>query len=321
MSSPISSDLIISLFEYHLNINPDCLVVSQIRIGDFDESYGVKSDQGDFVLRLAPPDEAKFLFYQKDMMRREVDLLKAIRDQTTIPVPEIVAFDFGQHRVGVDYLIMRATSDLPYSEITSLSHAQHDRVYTQLGSYLRESHSITSSMYGYDASHPPLTPQPTWQQAFEKMWYRLVNDVVACGLYNDDEASSMITLLDTYKAYFDRKGASALLHMGMHKENIFVDAAGNVTGLVGFDRALWGDIELDFAVLDCAGIWASAFWKGYGQPRPNDLGSRTRRKFYILYEVQRNIPLYVVRYNNLEEAEQYKQTTMTIATNLVASDP
>lgn len=29
-----------------------------------------------------------------------------------------------------------------------------------------------------------------------------------------------------------------------------VDADGNVTGLVDFDGALWGDVEIEFAVLD-----------------------------------------------------------------------
>jgi hypothetical protein len=41
----------------------------------------------------------------------------------------------------------------------------------------------------------------------------------------------------------------------------------------------------------------------------------------MLYEVQKNIPLAAKRLQDSEEAEQYKQTTMTIATNLASQDP
>jgi fructosamine-3-kinase len=153
------------------------------------------------------------------------------------------------------------------------------------------------------------------------MWKNLINDVVACGMYNNEEALSLISLLEAYEAYFQRQSKPALLHMGIRKENIMVDQKGTITGLLGFEAALWGDPEVEFAVLDCAGIWASAFWKGYGAPRPTDLGSRTRRKFYILYEVQKNIPLAAKRYYDPEEAEQYKQTAITIATNLASATP
>ncbi|OUL36382.1 hypothetical protein BV372_08175 [Nostoc sp. T09] len=58
-----------------------------------------------------------------------------------------------------------------------------------------------------------------------------------------------------------------MLHMDVWFQNILVDSAGNVTGLVDFDRALWGDPEIEFAVLDYCGISEPAFWRGYGRER------------------------------------------------------
>ena len=254
-------------------------------------------------------------------MRREAALLKWLRTQTTMPLPDLVVADFEQTLLDRDYLIARAAPGVFYSDISTLTHAQHDHVYFQLGTFLRQLHQITGTQYGYNGACPSMRPQATWQQAFKTMWQNLIQDVVACGLYNDEEAISLITLLDTYSAYFEQDLQPVLLHMGICKENVVVDRRGNVTGFLSFGTAMWGDPEIDFAVLDCCGIWASAFWEGYGRPRPNDLGSRTRRKFYILYEVQKNIPLAVGRYDDLEEAEQYKQTTMTIATNLASMEP
>jgi len=320
MSSLISSDHIVSLLEHHLAVNPDKVEISRQTAGDFGHCYWLKSDQGDFVLRLTCPETEQVLFYETGMMRREVELLKTLQGQISLLRPEVVVVDFSQRLIDRDFLIMESMPGAPYSEITSLSHAQHDRVYFQLGQYLKQLHTITGSTYGYDNVHLPAEAQLTWKEAFRQMWHRLIEDVRACGLYTEHEQISLIDLFDTYQAYFDRQILPVLLQMGIRKENMMVDRQGNLTGLLSFDLALWGDPEIEFAVLDCVGIWASAFWEGYGSPRPNNMASRTRRKFYILYEVQKNIPLSLKRRDDLEEAEQYKQTALTIASSLVMSE-
>ncbi len=49
--------------------------------------------------------------------------------------------------------------------------------------------------------------------------------------------------------------------MDVWAQNILVDSMGNVSGLVDFDRALWGDPEIEFAVLNYCGISEPAFGK------------------------------------------------------------
>ncbi|MFH1881328.1 MAG: fructosamine kinase family protein [Planctomycetota bacterium] len=48
---------------------------------------------------------------------------------------------------------------------------------------------------------------------------------------------------------------------------------------------LYGDPELEFAVLDTYGYSSLEFFKGYGKPRPVDSKARIRRKLYIVYEL------------------------------------
>jgi len=55
---------------------------------------------------------------------------------------------------------------------------------------------------------------------------------------------------------------ASLLHLDAWAQNILVDEAGNVTGLVDLDRALWGDPGIEFAVLDYCGISEPVFWRG-----------------------------------------------------------
>ena len=42
-----------------------------IRSGKFNTSYFVTAAGGEYVLRIAPPDDAGFIFYEKGMMAQE----------------------------------------------------------------------------------------------------------------------------------------------------------------------------------------------------------------------------------------------------------
>jgi len=94
------------------------------------------------------------------------------------------------------------------------------------------------------------------------------------------------------------------------------DRAGNVTGLVDFDRALWGDVEIEFAVLDYCGISEPAFWEGYGTVRDESPSARVRRQFYLLYELQKYMPIRVWRRNDPAGAARYREECLRLAMSL-----
>jgi aminoglycoside phosphotransferase (APT) family kinase protein len=77
----------------------------------------------------------------------------------------------------------------------------------------------------------------------------------------------MRRLLDRHIDVFDRPVPASLLHMDVWAENILADERGRLRGLIDWDRALWGDPEIEFAVLDYCGISEPAFWEGYGVER------------------------------------------------------
>jgi len=164
-----------------------------------------------------------------------------------------------------------------------------------------------------------MEPQSTWADAFQVMWNKLLDDVVACGSYTPEEARVMRDLLDLYLEHFDRPVAPSLLHMDVWSQNILVDRLGNVTGLVDFDRALWGDVEIEFAVLDYCGISEPAFWEGYGSSRSESPSALIRRQFYLMYEVQKYMPIRIWRRNNPASAARYKAQSFALAAQLLPS--
>jgi fructosamine-3-kinase len=307
----------------HVDADPASLRFAPIRTGRFNTSYWVDSDRGRFVLRIAPPDGVGFLFYERRMMRQEPEVHGLIRAHTSAPVAEVVGHDFSRCRIDRDYLLMAALPGTPISDVPGLTLAQFERALYQVGGYLRQIHALTAAehkgqeAHGYLGAHHPMEPQPTWGAAFRVMWNRLLDDVLACGAYTPEEADAMRRLLDLYADRFDRPVVPRLLHMDVWSQNVLIDRAGDVTGLVDFDRALWGDVEIEFAVLDYCGISERAFWEGYGAQRDTSPDALIRRQFYLLYEVQKYIPIRMWRRNDPVSAARYKEQSLALAAQLL----
>jgi len=296
----------------HLNGEPESLAFEPIRTGKFNTSYFVRADGGEYVVRIAPDPDAVFLFYEREMMRQEPELHRTIRERTSIPAAEIIAFDDSRSAIPRDFLLMRRLPGMPMTEAHHLSADQHADVLRQVGVHLAELHQIQADEYGYLGAHRPMDPQPRWWPAFRIMWGKLLDDVVGVGWYDAGERQGMADLLDQHREHFDRHVASRLLHMDIWHQNILVDDAGCVTGLVDWDRALWGDVEIEFAVLDYCGISQPPFWDGYGKPRDSSHSAQIRQVFYLLYELQKYIVIRQGRGHDSASAESYKRQTMSI---------
>jgi fructosamine-3-kinase len=293
-----------------------------IGTGKHNASYWVHYADRRFVLRFAPPDDVGFLFYEQRMMRQEPALHALIRARTAIPVAEVIAHDFSRTRIDRDWLLLAALPGTPISDVAGITASQLARAHNQVGAHLRALHNLTAptclgiDAFGYLGAHYPMDPQPTWAGAFRVMWNRLLDDVEACGCYSREEAQALRDLLDRHHAHFARPVTSSLLHMDVWSQNILVDESGAVTGLVDFDRALWGDVEIEFAVLDYCGISEPAFWEGYGAPRDFSPAALVRRQFYLLYEVQKYMPIEVWRRKNMPRALDYKRQSLALAAEL-----
>jgi len=279
----------------------------RISTGKFNDSFFVALEDGrEVVLRIAPPDDAGFLFYERNMMRQEPSLHRAIRDKTSIPVAKVLAFDGSRALIDLDYLIMERLPGTALSD-ARVSASAADRVFEETGRHLRELHDkCRTERYGYLGEHHCMEPADSWVNAFRTMWGLLIEDIRACGGYDADEAKAAREALDPHLELFDRPVPSSLLHMDVWAQNILVDGDGCVTGLVDWDRALWGDVEIEFAVLDYCGVSTGSFWRGYGRERDASRAAQIRGAFYYLYELQKYIVIRMLRTNSPGQAALYK---------------
>ncbi|MHC4200241.1 MAG: phosphotransferase family protein, partial [Planctomycetota bacterium] len=230
---------------------------------------------------------------------------------TRVPVAEILACDGTRELIDRDFLVMERLGGAAVSQ-THLSAPAAGRMLEQMGRHLRDLHdSCRAERYGYLGEHECMDPADTWAEAFRTMWAKLVEDIRRCGVYDDDEARGVTGALERNIGHFDRDVPSSLLHMDVWAQNILVDVddqgnEGHVTGVVDWDRALWGDPEIEFAVLDYCGISEPPFWRGYGKARDDSASAKVRWLFYYLYELQKYIVIRTLRSKRPHEAATYK---------------
>jgi aminoglycoside phosphotransferase (APT) family kinase protein len=308
-SNIFSADTLSSCIRPYLLDADGTPVFKPIPTGKFNTSYFVSLDGREFVLRIAPPKDVVFVFYERDMMLQEPEIHRILLQETTVPVAAIIAFDDSHEVIERNFIVMER---LPGQPLSASFFVDQNRVLRQVGEALAQTHQLTAEQYGYLGEHAPMQPQSTWIEAFQVMWRNLIEDVAAVGYYSDEESSLLLDLLEKHLPLFDREVPARLLHMDVWGQNILIDDKGNLTGLVDWDRALWGDPEIEFAVLDYCGISQPAFWEGYRQRRDQSKAAQIRNLFYLLYEIQKYIVIRHGRNHDPTSAKQYKNQVIQI---------
>ncbi len=310
-----SPETLTELVRRHLPELPAPPSFAPIRTGKFNTSFWVRAGGAEYVLRIAPPRDAVFLFYEREMMRQEPAIHALVRARTSVPVARILAFDDSRSLIDRHYLLMERLAGQPLTEVGRIN---TNHVLRQVGRCLAEVHGLHEDRYGYLGAHHPMEPQRRWVDAFLIMWNKLIDDIVGVGYYDEQESARMRRLLDDRIKLFDRPVPASLLHMDIWHQNLLVDEAGRLSGIVDWDRALWGDPEIEFAVLDYCGISQPAFWEGYGQRRDWSAEARVRNVFYFLYELQKYIVIRAGRNHDPASARSYKRQVMEIVETALA---
>jgi len=244
--------------------------ISPIGAGHYNDSYYIDSEKGRFILRIAPPDSVPKLFYEVDMMKSEVNIHRVVREHTELPVPEIVHYDFSRDIIDADYLIME---HLPGS--VGFFDGK------ELGRYVKQLHAIEGNVYGYPDSAAPTGK--SWPDIFHTYAELIFKDCLSCGIIDGGEYDFFLSIYQKHRNVIVEV-SPCLLHLDLWAQNILT-AGGRITAILDFDRGLYGDPELEFAVLDTYGYSSPGFFAGYGKPRPADKKSQVRQKLYIVYEL------------------------------------
>jgi fructosamine-3-kinase len=260
--------------------------------GHYNDAYIVEGEGEKYVLRVAPPDTKPKLFYEMDMMHSEPGLHSVVRSKTDVPAPAVAHHDFSRQDLDRDFIVMEF--------LPGRTGGCDDR---DLGQYVRQLHEVRGDHYGYPEREAPTGE--SWPELFREYVRLIFDDCLQAGAINEEEHSRFLQLYDNRWDAMEAKDVEPrLLHLDLWSANILT-RNGRITGLLDFDRGLYGDPELEFAVLDTYGFTTREFFAGYGKDRPRGPEASTRRNLYIVYELIKYAFIRLARRNKRAVARDF----------------
>ena len=86
------------------NILEESIGVKELKEGFFNVTYQITLKDGkEAILKIAPPIDAEVLSYERNIMKTEVEMMRLIKEQTNVPVPEVYYYDTSKSICEVDY--------------------------------------------------------------------------------------------------------------------------------------------------------------------------------------------------------------------------
>lgn len=260
--------------------------VKELKEGYFNAAYEiVLMDGRKVVLKIAPPIKVDIMSYERNIMKTEVDMLRMVKAATDVPVPEIYYYDGSRQLIDSDYYFMEHIKGIPYNIAKKdLSIEVQKEIERQLGSCNKRINTITGDYFGYPGSQE--LQDQSWQAVFVKMVEAVLQDGekmdVDLGASYEDIRLNLRNMSQLLKEITQPR----LIHWDLWDGNVFVEE-GRITGIIDFERALWGDALMEHCFRGIVDSTLSTpFLEGYEWTSFTE----EERKRRILY----NIYLYLI---------------------------
>ncbi len=216
------------------------------------------------------------------MMRAELEAMRLVSEQTTVPVPKVLHADLTHEIVDADLFFMEfvdadnfgfsAGDGLLDPEVVASGNAQ-------LGALNREINGVVGGHFG------PLIGEgfPTWREAF----FAMIQDTLADGRragvdlgWKDEDA---LDVLARHADALDEVTVPRLVEVDLWAKNSMIKD-GRIVAILDHERAIWGNplMEAGLTGLDIPFFGdPTDFMEGFGITELTE-NERTRRRLYSL---------------------------------------
>ncbi|WP_026663253.1 aminoglycoside phosphotransferase family protein [Butyrivibrio proteoclasticus] len=215
--------------------------ISPLGNGEFNSAYKVVLDDGQkYVLKIAPPEGATVLTYEKNMMESEVFWYKMMHENTDILCPVVYVSDFSQNIIKSNCFIMQMMEGEPLWAV-KFSDREYENVQKQKIEMLTKIHRIKNDKFGYRQSGL----HDTWYDALKSMSGNLVKDCKSLG-YETTDGEKFISYIDKHVKLL-RSVPCRMVNFDLWDSNVLYND-GKICW-IDPERGFWGDPVADFITL------------------------------------------------------------------------
>ena len=263
--------------------------------GEFNAAYKVTCDDGvSYALKIAPPEGAKVLSYEKNMMASEVFWYSQMHEKTDILCPKVYVSDFSKEIIKSNCFIMEMMAGEPLWAV-GFSDREYEEVQKQKIDMLTKIHRIANDGYGYIQTGL----EASWYEALRSMALRLVEDCKALG-HDTPDGEKFVSLIDKHEKLL-RAVPCRMVNFDLWDSNVLYNKETGKICWIDPERGFWGDPVADFITL------------GPGQKAPLSAKQKeldiyngmAREKICLTEETEIRYALAVCYLALIEEVEKY----------------
>lgn len=193
------------------------------------------------VLKTTPRPATAVLQHERQSLRTEA-IICSLLARSSLPTPRVLKYEHGGQQLGSPYLLMTRLPGIPLRDLlSSLTRSERSSIDARLRSLRSAIGQHTSSSFGPAGLVASKKGFKTWREAFVSMQESIMLDgedmMVNLPYFQIREAVSR------WDAYLHDVKEARLVVLGLDRpENVLIDRKANeVTGLLDFGRAIWGD--------------------------------------------------------------------------------
>jgi aminoglycoside 2''-phosphotransferase len=191
----------------------------------------------DWVCRFPRSDESRA------RLGEEARLLAVVRNYVNTPIPDFIA---DEARPFVAYRLLPGRP-LYRHDLLRLPDAAQDRFAADLATFLRDLHAIPADALAL-AALPP-APPPPGSPAFWRDHLAAIRAELFPHLWGDQQAAIEDLFAPVLDGRLDMTYPPALIHNDLASYHLLVGDNGQLTGVLDFGEAGWGDAAADYAAL------------------------------------------------------------------------
>lgn len=238
-----------------------CTGIEELTEGYFNVAYKVSLEHApSCILKIAPPEDALVMSYEKNIMMSEVLAMRTVKEQSDVPVAKVLFYDDSLSLIHAPYFFMEILEGASFNSILStLSPDVQSAIRTEAGGLNRKINSIQGNKFGY-LGQPSLQGND-WYHVFSTMTELAFSDGERLSIDLKISKKQLFEDLETCKELFHEVKTPVLVHWDLWDGNIFVKD-NRITGLIDWERSLWADPLMEVGFRTYSGD--ADFFKGYG---------------------------------------------------------
>ena len=233
--------------------------VTELDSGWFNNSYRVVTNRSRYLLKVAPAADADVFYNERYLMQRERALSSTLQPLNSL-IPEYLCFFQIDGRDA--FLQPFIEGRLWHAEFETLTQAENDRLWFQLGAFSKSLEQQQGSVFGYPGPGPSFD---RWSDFIFDYIRGLAADCTRLGL-DCPEVTRFCELVPSYRSTLDEVRTAKLLHGDLWPRNVLIEGHGEdirIRAVFDAERAYFGDPVSDWVSL-LYGV-PDAFWQGFGE--------------------------------------------------------